>query len=266
MKTGYGAALRWDLANGWDNGNDHGMFSYNEPDIADYTPHPAFYHLYYLQKYSGDVLLNSSMVGVTGVVIIPTAFKSGQLGASIVNTTKVQRNVRLNLKNYKVGERYYTYTLTGNSGEDFSRKVFVNGHGPSLVAGGPADYESIKANSSIINEEIVIKAPPLSATFILVESGTKELIINNEVTAVENTSVGDLITVYPNPSQSSFTVSNIPPGISAIEIKDLLGRLFYKRTGAISTSEIFNINLPGGVYFIILKKKNGQITKKIAIK
>ena len=265
MKTGYGAALRWDLANGWDNGNDHGMFSYNEPDIPDYTPHPAFYHLYYLQKYTGDVMLNSLMVGASGVVIIPSAFQSGQIGAAIVNTTKVQKNVRLNLKNYKVGERYYTYTLTGTSGEDFSRKVFVNGNGPSLVAGGPSDYETIKANSSIINEEIVIKAPQLSVTFILVESGTKELVINNEVTSVENISAGDLIIVYPNPSQTSFTVANIPPGISAIEIKDILGRPFFKKTGTFSTSETFNINLPGGVYFIILKSKNRQIIKKITI-
>ena len=44
MRSGFGAACRWDLANGWDNGNDHGMFSYNEPFIPNYTPHPAFYH------------------------------------------------------------------------------------------------------------------------------------------------------------------------------------------------------------------------------
>ena len=45
IRTGYGAANRWDLANGWDNGNDHGMFSFKEPGIPDYTPHPAFFHL-----------------------------------------------------------------------------------------------------------------------------------------------------------------------------------------------------------------------------
>ena len=88
--------------------------------------------------------------------------------------------VRLNLKDYKVGDRFYTYTLTGTEGEDFSRKVFVNGAGPALVAGGPADYESIKASSSLIGEEIKIVLPPLSAVYVLVEPGTKTLAINNE--------------------------------------------------------------------------------------
>ena len=66
MKTGYGATTRWDLANGYDNGNDHGMFAYNEPDIPNYTPHPAFFHLYYMRKHTGDVLLKSSMTGAPG--------------------------------------------------------------------------------------------------------------------------------------------------------------------------------------------------------
>jgi hypothetical protein len=51
MRSGFGAACRWDLANGWDNGNDHGMFSYNEPFIPNYTPHPAFFLLTNAQAY-----------------------------------------------------------------------------------------------------------------------------------------------------------------------------------------------------------------------
>jgi hypothetical protein len=208
IKTGYGAAVRWDLANGWDNGNDHGMFSYNEPGLSNYTPHPSFYHLYYLQKYTGDVLLNSTIAGATGIVAMPTAFHSGQLAATIVNTNRVQKIIRLNLKNYKAGDRYYTYTLTGTAGEDFSRKVFVNGIGPTLIAGGPTDYETIKTNSSVIGEEILIKAPALSVIYILVEPGTKELIINNEVLPVEKIPYEDLISIYPNPSEGNFTITN----------------------------------------------------------
>ncbi len=186
IRSGFGAANRWDLANGWDNGNDHGMFSYNEPGIPNYTPHPAFFHLYYMRRHTGDVLLNSAVTGAPGVVITPTAFSSGQIGASLVNTTRVRKVVRLNLKDYKVGERFYTYTLTGTEGEDFSRKVFINGTGGTLAAGGPVNYETLKANGYVIGEEIKIILPPLSAVYVLVEPGTKELTINNVVTAMEH--------------------------------------------------------------------------------
>ncbi len=151
MKAGYGAALRWDLANGWDNGNDHGMFSYgDEPGVDTYAPRPAFYHLYYMQKFTGDVLLSSTMTGADGMVVIPTAFHSGQVGVTLVNTTRLKKVVRLNIADFGFGDRYYTYTLTGTEGEDFSRKVYVNGFGNDLVAGGPEKYDSIKANAFLI--------------------------------------------------------------------------------------------------------------------
>ena len=100
IKTGYGAVLRWDLANGWDNGNDHGMFSYgSEPGVVKYYPRPAFFHLYYLQKFMGDVLLNSTLKGDPDIVVIPTAFHSGQVGATIVNMGSKQQIGRLNIEN-----------------------------------------------------------------------------------------------------------------------------------------------------------------------
>jgi hypothetical protein len=266
MKTGFGATLRWDLANGWDNGNDHGMFSYGEPGIPDYTPHPAFYYLYYLQKYTGDVLLNYATTGATGVAVIPTSFNSGQVGAAIINTTKIQKVVRLNIRNFRFGDRYYTYTLTGSPNIDFSRKVFVNDLGNSLSAGGPDNYESIKANSSTIGDEIKIVTPPLSAVFVIVEPGTKELVINNEVTAVDKSRFEDFIEIYPNPAQRNFRIKNIPNGISSMEIKDFTGRTVYREEGNISIPDAtFDINLMPGIYVIQLYGKNCLLRKKLIV-
>jgi hypothetical protein len=267
IKTGFGAANRWDLANGYDNGNDHGMFAYNEPDIPNYTPHPAFFHLYYMRKHTGDVLLNSTMTGAPAVVVIPTAFSSGQIGASLVNTAKIRKVVRLNLKDYKVGDRYYTYTLTGTDGVDFSRKVFVNGVGPTLVAGGPADYEAVKANSSIIGDEIKIALPPLSAVYVLVEPGTKTLAINNEVTSVGITQDDDQIIIYPNPSDGSITVKDLPEFVSRIEIQDLSGVTVFLKDSGINASETqFQTGLAPGVYLISFRGDGHSVTKKVVIK
>lgn len=267
IKTGFGAATRWDLANGWDNGNDHGMFSYNEPSVPNYTPHPAFFHLYYMRRHTGDVMLNSSMTGAAGVVITPTAFSSGQIGASLVNTSKIRKVVRLNLKDFKAGNRFYTYTLTGNEGEDFSRKVYVNGAGNNLPAGGPDTYETIRANSTIIGDEIRIIMPPLSAVYILIEPGTKTLAINNEVTAVEKLPEDADITIYPNPSGGIFHIKNLPSGTQKIEIKDMKGNSLFSKSGEIGADEeAIHLHLVPGIYFIIFGGDNFFATRKLIIK
>jgi len=268
MKTGYGAALRWDLANGWDNGNDHGMFSYgDEPGVETYAPRPAFYHLYYMQKFTGDVLLNSAMTGAAGMVVIPTAFQSGQVGVILINTARIQKVVRLNIADFGFGDRYYTYILTGTAGEDFSRKVYVNGTGNELVAGGPEDYESIKADAFLIADEVKIKAPPLSVTCVLIEPGTRELVINNEVTSVDENDDTATIDIFPNPSSGMVSISTIPPDITEIEISDLCGKRVYIHPADFTGTDItLDLNLLPGIYFINLSGSDHRITKKLIIR
>jgi len=268
IKTGLGAALRWDLANGWSDGNDHGMFSYgDEPGVPQYYPRPAFFHLYYLQKYTGDVLLNSSLKGDTKIVAIPTAFSSGQVGTAIVNTGTTEHIVRLNIENFRFGDRYYTYTLTGIPGTDFSRKVFVNGIGNNLEAGGPDNYESIAANSSLIEDEIRIKAPSLSVTFVLVEPGNKELAINESIVGVNDIRATDKIRISPNPTNGQFSISGIPEGIDRIEFISTSGTIIYTKEIA---GDIFESNASGnglnpGVYIIHLSGKGKNIFKKLIV-
>ena len=266
IKAGYGATCRWDLANGWDNGNDHGLFSYNESGVPNYTPHPAFYHLYFFRKYTGDVLLNSTQTGASGVVVIPSAFSSGQVGTALVNTARVAKIVRLNIKNFKFGDRYYNYTLSGTTGEDFSRKVYVNGNTTSLVAGGPDNYATLNAISSVIGDEIRIKVPALSAVYLLVEPGTKELAINNQVTAIRDVTEQDKVIICPNPSSGTFTVKNLAENVNAIKIFDIVGRPVYSKTNGISwPDDIITADLIPGLYFINITEGNFTFTKRLVI-
>jgi aspartate 1-decarboxylase len=179
----------------------------------------------------------------------------------------VRKVVRLNLKNYRVGERYYTYTLTGTEGEDFSRKVFVNGSGNALVAGGPEDYATIKAKSSVIGDEIKIVLPPLSAVYLLIEPGTKTLAINNQVTSAGLTPAEDQIIVYPNPSDGSFTVKNLPGNVSRIEIQDLKGTMVFTKNDVANSSEVsLHTGLAPGVYLINFRIDNHSVVRKLIIK
>lgn len=269
MKTGIGAALRWDLANGWDNGNDMGMFSYgSEPGVSQYAPRPAFYHLYFMRRFTGDVMLNSTIRGDTNVIVYPTAFSSGQVSFAIVNRGRNNQVIRLNIKDFKFGSRYYTYTLTGEENVDFSRKVWVNGTGTSLIAGGPLNYAEIPAISSTIGDEIKIKLPPVSSTFVLVEPGDKELTINEDIYGIGDHSSASDVIIYPNPAASKISIDNIPEGTTGIRIADCAGKIMLEKeiqTNSASRLEINNVLVPG-LYLVSFPGTVPLITKKLIIK
>jgi hypothetical protein len=186
IKAGIGEGSRWDLANGYGTGDDMGMYSYGtEPGVTLFSPRPAFYYLYYMQKYMGDVLLNTTSKGSADITAFSSSFSSGQIGSVVVNKGLKNQNVRISLENFTAGNRYYTYTLVGgtdvpsNPQMPFSRKVIVNSTGPTGVAGGPLNYATLKSNSSVIGNEILINVPPFSTTYLLVDSGSMQLAVND---------------------------------------------------------------------------------------
>lgn len=173
MKNQFGMASRWDLANAWENGNDHGLFSQGEPGSGEqkWTPRPAFYYLYYLKKISGDRLVNATVSGAnSGINAYASTYSSGEIAATLVNKTTMTKNIQLAFRNFNPGQRYYWYVLTGGDGvAGFSRKVFVNGQGPAGVSGGPEGYATLKAYSATAGQGIKIALPPMSVVFAVVE-------------------------------------------------------------------------------------------------
>ena len=170
IKNKYEMASRWDLANGWNNGDDHGLFSSgDEPGVAKYAARPAYYYLYYFQKYFGDVMVEATSSG-SNIAAYASQFTSGEAGIVLVNKGNSELVVELNLQNFKPGSRYYTYTLTGGTDNGlFSRKVFVNGLTTTTEAGGPENYESIKAKSTLINGNIRLNIPKYAVVHLVVE-------------------------------------------------------------------------------------------------
>ncbi len=170
LKNKYGMAARWDIMNGWSNGDDHGMFSSgDEPSVAKWSPRPSFYYMYYLQKMLGDRLVNNAITGAN-VKAYSSTYSSGQLNVTLVNTSATAQTVEVKMKNFYYGNRYYWYSLEGsNDNGEFSRKVLVNGSGPSGVAGGPAGYATLKARSAVTTNGIKVTVPALGAVMIVVD-------------------------------------------------------------------------------------------------
>lgn len=171
LKNKYGMTARWDFANGWDNGNDHGLFNIgDEPGaVSKWNPRPAFYYMYFFQKMLGDRLLSTTVNG--DVLAYASSFTSGEKAVIIVNKTTTAQNTQVILEKAKAGSRYYWYTLTGGTDNgEFSRKVFVNGRGPTEATGGPAsEYTSIKAYSSVATNGIKITLPPRSVVYVVID-------------------------------------------------------------------------------------------------
>ena len=62
IQNGFGEASRWDLANGYANGDDMGMFNVgDEPNAPLWNPRPAFYYMYYFQRFFGDRMVYDTL-------------------------------------------------------------------------------------------------------------------------------------------------------------------------------------------------------------
>jgi hypothetical protein len=171
LKNKYGETSRWDFANGWSNGNDHGLFNIgDEPNVPKWNPRPAFYYMYYFQKTIGDRLLPSTVTGNIDILSYASSYTSGQHAVMIVNKGTASQVVQVTLKNALLGNRFYWYMLTGGTDNaGFSRKVFVNGKGPDVDSGGPSDYATLNAYSATTNNGIKISMPSRSVVFLIID-------------------------------------------------------------------------------------------------
>lgn len=170
LKNKYGLTARWDLANGWSDGNDQGLFNIgDEPGVVKWNARPAFYYMYYFQKMLGDRMLKSSVAGSADILSYASSFSSGQRGVILVNKGANPLTIKIT-SNFTPGDRFYWYTLTGGTDNGgFSRKVFINGAGPSELSGGPSSYTSLKAYSSITKNGLSVALPARSVVYLMID-------------------------------------------------------------------------------------------------
>ncbi len=172
IKYAFGQGNRWDFVNGWSNGDNHALLSDGDTGVPTrYTPRAPYFYMYYFQKYFGDKMLQSTVAGSTDLVSYASEFYSGQSGIVLVNKGTTEKVVSIALNNFKRGDRYYYYVLTGGTDNgDFSRKVYVNGKTTTLAGGGPSDYATLKPYGTTINGDIKLTLPKYSTIYLLVEN------------------------------------------------------------------------------------------------
>jgi hypothetical protein len=266
MKNKYGQATRWDLANGWNNGDDHGMFNQgDEPGgVPKWNPRPDFFHLYYLQKFTGDHMVNAAVSGTADVLSYATVFNSGQAGVMLFNKGLLNQTVKINFQNFPIGNRYYWYTLSGsNDNGEFSGKVLVNGTVPTNATGGPLTYATLKPNSALSNDDVRVTLPARSAMYILVERNTTVTSVNDIDPA------NKLVQLLGNPSpDGSFTLKLNGFTLADqfhMNIIDVSGKIIYTTRFAYAPQVHIRQSLAAGIYFIQVRTKKGVTSKKLLV-
>lgn len=192
IKNQYGSGIRWDLVNGWNNGDNHALLADGEPGIIRYTPRAPFFYMYYFQKFFGDKMVQSTVSGSTDVLCYASGFSSGQSGIVLVNNGTSEQVVALKMSNFRMGSRYYYYLLTGGTDNgNFSRKVYVNGKTTTLDGGGPADYATLKPLSTAVSGDIKLALPKWSVIFVLVENDKNLLSQSIQFDPIPSKAMGD---------------------------------------------------------------------------
>jgi hypothetical protein len=172
IKNQFGEASRWDLANGWSNGDDQGMFnSGDEPGAPKWNPRPAFFYLYYFQQFLGDRMVSDTLNAINSdLTTYSSTFSSGQAGTIIVNSGSYNHNLAVNFKHWPAGANYYWYTLTGGTDNgSFSGQVYVNGTGPSTATGGPLTYATLPAYKASLSGTIKLSVPAHSVVYLVAD-------------------------------------------------------------------------------------------------
>ncbi len=174
LTNGFGQATRWDLANAWESGDDHGLFNNtvggaNSAESA-WNPRPAFYYLYYFQKYLGDRLVTSSVSPSSSTLsAYSSTFSTGEAATVLVNRGTSQRTALINVNHFDPGTKYYSFVLVpGTDNGEFSATVSVNGNNSLQSVGGPLGYASIKPASVTITSGSFKVAVPARATVYVV--------------------------------------------------------------------------------------------------
>jgi hypothetical protein len=172
IKNGFGEASRWDLSNGYDNGDDMGLFNVgDEPNAPKWNPRPAYFYQYYFYKFFGDRMVYDTLrASNSDISTFSSTFSSGQAGTLIINSGTLSHIVSVDFQHFPAGSKYYWYVLTGGTDNgDFSGQVLVNGTGPTTPTGGPLNYEDIKAYSAPLSGTIKVSVPPRSVIYLVAD-------------------------------------------------------------------------------------------------
>lgn len=239
------------------------------------SPHAEFYYLAYLPNFYGDHAISTSSSS-SNIYSYASKYSSGETGMVIINIATDDEVITISTDSVGVGEKYYIYSFTGGTEDDYSPDVYINGEGPSSYHWGPYDQLfDIKADAYTIDGEIKFTSPGRSVQMIMIEKGTNHIIVNDSILSGVNsvmTNSFKLYQNYPNPVNSTTLISYQLQESAFVTLKvfDFQGReiitLVNKYQNAGNHSMQFNASgLQSGMYFYGIEAGQYHDIKKLII-
>ena len=146
---------------------------------------------------------------------------------------------------------------SGGSLNDVAKSVATDADGNIIVAGFYTGRPSIGRPRPVPPITITFGTTVLSATTGI--SGVNQNIfvakLDGTITGIENNTLNNEVSVYPNPTTGLLFLSNNYD----VTVTDLTGRLITKEQ---NTNAIDIVNQPAGMYFLLLTNNKGQIVQR----
>ena len=194
----------------------------------------------------------------------------------IVNTGTEDKVITVSTDSIGVGDKYYIYSFTGGTEDDFSPNVYINGEGPGTNHWGPYDkLFDIMAKAYTIDGEIKFTSPARSVQMTLIEKGTNHIHVDDSVlVGIDPLMAGSfkLYPNYPNPVNSTTLISYQLQENAFVTLKifDINGREITTLVNQIQNEGVQSVqfnasDLPDGVYFCRIEAGKYRDTKKLII-
>jgi len=274
MKNNFGMSCRWLITN-WET---DGMFYLgNSSTVPQWTPRPDYYYTYFVQKFSGDHALSTSVTGSSDVLAYASKFSSGHTGVVIINKGTVQQTLKLDPKDIGLGNKYYIYSLTGVEKATWPVSVAVNGVGPTVsFPWGPlTNLSSIKAWSYPVGDTIRFISPAYSVQFVLLDTGNRYLLTGINENTNQNVEQFTLEQNYPNPFNPSTVIRYQLPDVGtmfqvSMKVYDILGKQVALLVDGLESAGYHSATFDGthlasGMYFYVLESSGIGISKKMLL-
>ena len=117
-----------------------------------------------------------------------------------------------------------------------------------FLADSTGQKTAVPQYNSTATAEIIALAPAVST------AGTNEL--QPLVPGVQ---------VFPNPNQGTFTINNLPGTISNWSLYNVFGEKVYSDKIVNCKSFVVHLDLPDGIYFLVVENKNGKQVEKVIV-
>lgn len=123
------------------------------------------------------------------------------------------------------------------------------------------DFQQTGTWYDLLNNNATINVTNVNATISL-QPGEFKVYGSSQVTlAVNQVTLDDLITIYPNPVSNTFKINTL---VSKVAIYDISGRLIKTFKGNFAKNKLYDISeLKSALYLIQITSNKGELTKKI---